>query len=141
MDRLHRTSPLRAIRRLLEIYLKPVPMVHTNSHDGFVSNERIKGLAREATALDNVAHNVSHCLLMRSFNMRQLRDTKRLKALLRAGKTIELCDRNKRIGRIVPENHDRPDVKWPDFEALAKEIIGDRVLPGADLLIEERGRY
>ncbi len=78
---------------------------------------------------------------MRSFNMRQLRDTKRLKALLRAGKTIELCDRNKRIGRIVPENPDKPDVKWPDFEALAKEIIGDRVLPGADLLIEERGRY
>jgi len=32
-------------------------------------------------------------------------------------------------------------VGWPDFEALAEEIIGDRVLSGADLLIEERGRY
>src|SRR5437868_11093986 len=120
MDRLHRTSPLRAIRRLLEIYLKPVPMVHTNSHDGWISNERGKRLAREATALDNVAHNVSHCYLMQSFNMRQLRDTKRLKALLRAGKTIELCDRNKRVGRIVPDQEEQAPAKWPDFEARAK---------------------
>jgi antitoxin (DNA-binding transcriptional repressor) of toxin-antitoxin stability system len=73
--------------------------------------------------------------------MRQLRDTKRLKAWLRAGKTVELCDRNKRIGRIIPENVEKSLANWPDFEALAKEIIGDRVLPGADLLIEERGRY
>ena len=116
-------------------------MVHTNSHDGWVSNERIKRLAREATALDNVAHNVSHCLLMRSFNMRQLRDTKRLKALLRAGKTIELCDRNKRIGRIVPDKEEQAPAKWPDFEARAKKIFGNRILPGADLVIEERGRY
>lgn len=78
---------------------------------------------------------------MPSVNMRQLRDTKRLKAWLRAGKTVELCDRNKRIGRIIPENVEKSLANWPDFEALAKEIIGDRVLPGADLLIEERGRY
>lgn len=78
---------------------------------------------------------------MPSVNIRQLRDTKRLKAWLRAGKTIELCDRNKRIARIVPEKQEQSPAKWPDFEALAKEIIGDRVLPGSDLLIEERGRY
>lgn len=79
---------------------------------------------------------------MPSVNIRQLRDTKRLKAWLRAGKTIELCDRNKRIGRIVPESlHEQGPAEWPDFAALAKEIIGDRVLPGADLLIAERGRY
>jgi antitoxin (DNA-binding transcriptional repressor) of toxin-antitoxin stability system len=82
-----------------------------------------------------------HIISMPSVNMRQLRDTKRLKAWLRAGKTIELCDRNKRIARIVPENQEQSSTKWPDFEALAREIIGDRVLPGADLLIEERGRY
>jgi hypothetical protein len=32
-------------------------------------------------------------------------------------------------------------VKLPDFEARRKKIFGDRVLPGADLVIEERGRY
>jgi hypothetical protein len=82
-----------------------------------------------------------HIVAMPSVNMRQLRDTKRLKAWLRAGKTVELCDRNKRIGRIIPENLEKSPANWPDFEVLAKEIIGDRVLPGADLLIEERGRY
>jgi antitoxin (DNA-binding transcriptional repressor) of toxin-antitoxin stability system len=84
---------------------------------------------------------MGHIIVMPSVNMRQLRDTKRLKAWLRAGKTIELCDRNKRIARIVPDNQGEATAKWPDFEALAKEIIGDRVLPGSDLLIEERGRY
>jgi len=29
----------------------------------------------------------------------------------------------------------------PDFAARRENIFGDRVLPGADLLIEERGRY
>ncbi len=82
-----------------------------------------------------------HIVTMPSVNMRELRDTRRLKAWLRAGKTVELCDRNKRIARIVPENQGQSLGNWPDFEALAKEIIGDRVLPGADLVIEERGRY
>lgn len=78
---------------------------------------------------------------MPSVNMRQLRDTRRLKAWLRAGKTVELKERDRVIGRIVPENTLAARGDWPDFEALAKEIIGDRTLSGADLLIEERGRY
>lgn len=82
-----------------------------------------------------------HIRSMPSVNIRQLRDTKRLKAWLRAGKTIELCDRNKRIARIVPDNDQQAPAKWPDFEARRKKIFGNRVLPGADLLIEERGRY
>ena len=78
---------------------------------------------------------------MPSVNIRQLRDTRRLKSWLRAGKTVELRERDRVIARIVPENAPAVQVNWPDFEALAKEIIGDRVLSGADLLIEERGRY
>lgn len=78
---------------------------------------------------------------MPSVNIRQLRDTKRLKSWLRAGKTVELRERDRLIARIVPEKAPGVEVGWPDFEALAKEIIGDRVLSGADLLIEERGRY
>jgi antitoxin (DNA-binding transcriptional repressor) of toxin-antitoxin stability system len=74
-------------------------------------------------------------------NIRQLRDTRRLKSWLRAGKTVELRERDRVIARIVPESGEKARAEWPDFEALAKEIIGDRVLPGADLLIEERGRY
>ena len=40
---------------------------------------------------------------MPSVNIRQLRDTRRLKAWLRAGKTVELREREKLIARIVPE--------------------------------------
>jgi antitoxin (DNA-binding transcriptional repressor) of toxin-antitoxin stability system len=78
---------------------------------------------------------------MPSINIRQLRDTKRLKAWLRAGKTVELRDRDKLIARIVPDGSPPDAKKWPDFAARSKKIFGDRILPGADLLIEERGRY
>jgi antitoxin (DNA-binding transcriptional repressor) of toxin-antitoxin stability system len=78
---------------------------------------------------------------MPSVNMRQLRDTRRLKAWLRAGKTVELRDRDKPIARIVPEKPEEHPVKWPDFAARRKKIFGDRILPGADIVIEERGRY
>lgn len=77
---------------------------------------------------------------MPSVNIRQLRDTKRLKAWLRAGKTVELREREQVIGRIVPLPSAKPR-KYPDFAARRKEIFGDRILPGADLVIEERGRY
>jgi antitoxin (DNA-binding transcriptional repressor) of toxin-antitoxin stability system len=77
---------------------------------------------------------------MPSVNMRQLRDTRRLKAWLRSGKTVELRDRDRLIARIVPANANRPPVEIPDFAARAKAIFGDRILPGADLLIRERRR-
>jgi hypothetical protein len=73
---------------------------------------------------------------MPSVNIRQLRDTRRLKAWLRAGKTVELRERDK----IVPEKEEpKRSVKWPDFEARAKEILGDRILP--NVVLEDRGRY
>jgi antitoxin (DNA-binding transcriptional repressor) of toxin-antitoxin stability system len=76
---------------------------------------------------------------MPSVNMRQLRDTKKLKAWLRAGKIVELREREKLIARIIPENATQPPGNWPDFEALAREIMGDRILPNA--VLEDRGRY
>jgi antitoxin (DNA-binding transcriptional repressor) of toxin-antitoxin stability system len=78
---------------------------------------------------------------MPSVNMRQLRDTKRLKGWLRAGKTVELRERDQVIARIVPEKEKGRPIKYPDFAARAKKIFGDRILPGADIVIEERGRY
>ena len=75
---------------------------------------------------------------MPSIDIRQLRDTPRLKAWLRGGKTVELRERNRLIGRIVPEGSATATRKWPDFAGMRREIIGDRILPGADLLIEER---
>ena len=80
-----------------------------------------------------------HDATMPSVNLRQLRDTRRLKAWLRAGNTVELRERDRVIARIVPENREEKPVKWPDFEARAKKIFGDRILP--NVVLEDRGRY
>ena len=78
---------------------------------------------------------------MQSVNLRQLRDTKKLKAWLRAGTTVELRERNRVIARIVPAEVEKPPVKWPNFEARRRKIFGDRVLPAVELFLKERGRY
>lgn len=76
---------------------------------------------------------------MPSVNMRQLRDTRRLKAWLRAGKTVELKERDSVIAHIVPEKVTKKTGDWPDFEARSKVVLGDRILPNA--ILEDRGRY
>ena len=77
-----------------------------------------------------------HIDTMPSVNLRQLRDTRRLKRWLRAGSTVELRERDRVIARIVPAGEPAPPgAEWPDFAARRKKIFGDRILPGADLLI------
>lgn len=78
---------------------------------------------------------------MPSMNLRELRNTRQLKAWLKAGQVVELRERNTVLGRILP---DRPAAErtaareLPDFEARARAIFGDRIIPAVDLLIEER---
>lgn len=78
---------------------------------------------------------------MPSVNIRQLRDTRQLKAWLRAGQTVELRERARLIARIVPEPLPVGLRKYPDWVVMRRKIIGDRVLPGSSVVIEERGRY
>jgi antitoxin (DNA-binding transcriptional repressor) of toxin-antitoxin stability system len=77
---------------------------------------------------------------MPSVNIRELRDTRRLKAWLRAGKTVELRERDQIIARIVPAEPPAEPREWPNFAARRKTIFGDRTVPGADLVIEDRAR-
>lgn len=79
---------------------------------------------------------------MPSINLRQLRDTRQLKAWLAAGKTVELRERNRKLATIVPETGEKKPVEWPDFEARRKAIFGDRILPAVEDLIKDReSRY
>ena len=92
-----------------------------------------------ARQLDNVTHFVSHCRMpMPSINLRQLRDTRQLKAWLKAGKTVELRERNQVVGKIVPEKTTATPAEWPDFEARRRANFGDRVLTAVDDLIRDR---
>lgn len=78
---------------------------------------------------------------MQSITLRQLRDTRQVKAWLKAGVQIEVRERNVVLGDLVPRTPPNlKPVEWPDFAARRRAIFGDRVLPGADLLIEERER-
>jgi antitoxin (DNA-binding transcriptional repressor) of toxin-antitoxin stability system len=86
-------------------------------------------------------HEMCHNCAVPNVNIRQLRNTRKLKAWLRAGKTVELRERDELIARIVPASHQEPVGELPDFAARRDGIFGDRVLAGSDLLIEERGRY
>jgi antitoxin (DNA-binding transcriptional repressor) of toxin-antitoxin stability system len=78
---------------------------------------------------------------MPTMNMRELRDTRKLKAWLRAGKSIELRDRNQVVGRIVPETKAPAPKELPDFEARRKKLFGDRVFNADDFLQDRHGRY
>ena len=78
---------------------------------------------------------------MASINLRELRDTRRLKAWLRAGETVELRERQQVIARIVPERQPREPRHWPDFAARQKKLFGNRILPAVETVIEGRGRY
>ncbi|HUD12853.1 MAG TPA: hypothetical protein VMQ56_04285 [Terracidiphilus sp.] len=81
---------------------------------------------------------------MESITLRQLRDTRKVKAWLKAGIHIEVRERNQVLGDLVPRTPPSPSIiEWPDFAARLKEHYGDRVLtPVADLIADrERSRY
>ena len=78
---------------------------------------------------------------MPSVNIRGLRDTRRLKAWLRAGKTVELRERDRVIAYIVPEKETpQKRVEWPDFAARQQEVFGERALNAVDDFLRFRHR-
>ena len=87
-----------------------------------------------------MCHNKWHIRFMASMNIRELRDTKRLKEWLAAGRSVTLRERNRVIAHIVPQAAAEKNVGTPDFAAARRAVFGKRRLPGADLLLEERGR-
>jgi hypothetical protein len=74
--------------------------------------------------------------------MRGLRDTRKIKAWLRAGKSVEIRDRDHLVGRIIPESEpgEPKDIEWPDFEARRKKIFGDRKLNAVEEFLKDRHR-
>ena len=82
-----------------------------------------------------------HIDFMQSITLRQLRDTKQVKKWLRSGVHIEVRERSEVLGDLVPRTPSKPDrtkIEWPDFEARAKAIFGDRVTTIVDDLIRDR---
>jgi hypothetical protein len=75
---------------------------------------------------------------METITLRQLRDTRKVKAWLRAGIHIEVRERNEVIGDLVPRTPPKPArVEWPDFAARRRAIFGDYVFP-ENIVVEAR---
>ena len=57
------------------------------------------------------------------------------------GETLALTRRRRVIARLVPVVQIRPAAPWPDLDARARAVFGDRIItpsPSAEL-IEDRG--
>jgi prevent-host-death family protein len=77
-------------------------------------------------------------------SMRELQQNlKKVIARVERGETLELTRRRRVVARIVPTAEARPVPPWPDLEARARSVFGDRVItPGAStLLLRARGRW
>ncbi|MGD0857840.1 MAG: hypothetical protein ABR912_00850 [Terracidiphilus sp.] len=86
-----------------------------------------------------MCHILCHIQIMQSITLRQLRDTRQVKAWLKAGVQVEVRERNEVLGDLVPRTPPRPrPVEWPDFEARLKRNFGDRMIPAVEMLIEDR---
>ena len=82
-------------------------------------------------------HIMCHNGPIERINLRELRDTARLKAALGRGTPVELYERSRLLGTVVPAPGPLNE-RWPDFAALNQAIFGGRVLSGADILAEIR---
>ena len=74
---------------------------------------------------------------MPSVNVRQLRDSRQLFKWLEPVKWLTQ-EAQSRCGANCAESPRIQPVEWPDFEARARAIFGDRMIPAVEMLIEDR---
>lgn len=78
---------------------------------------------------------------MPSINLKQFSNTPQLKAWLKAGEIVELRDRDEVIAEITPKRSINSKPDWKALFERRRALFGEQILPGADLLIEERESY
>ena len=77
-----------------------------------------------------------------SISVRELQQNlKRIMARVERGQVIEVTRRRRPVARLGPVQTTAPVSPWPDLDARAHAVFGDRVLtPGAsEVLAEGRG--
>ena len=81
-------------------------------------------------------------MLRNSISIRELQQNlKRVMARVERGHIIEVTRRRRPVARLGPVGTAAPVSPWPDLDARARTVFGDRILaPGAsDVLGESRG--
>ena len=77
-----------------------------------------------------------------SVSIRELQQNlKRVMARVERGQVIEVTRRRRPVARLAPVRATAPVSPWPDLDARAQAVFGDRILtPGAsEVLVESRG--
>jgi prevent-host-death family protein len=75
-------------------------------------------------------------------SMRELQQNlKKVIARVERGETVELTKRRRVVARLVPAFEHKPVAPWPDLDARARAVFGNRIItpsPSAQL-IKDRG--
>ena len=82
------------------------------------------------------------CMRNHSISVRELQQNlKRIMARVERGQVIEVTRRRRPVARLAPVRATAPLSPWPDLDARARAVFGDRLLtPGAsEVLAESRG--
>ena len=66
---------------------------------------------------------------------------KRVMARVERGEVVEVTRRRRPVARLAPVRPTGPLSAWPDLDARARAVFGDRVVTpgGAEVVIEYRG--
>ena len=82
------------------------------------------------------------CMRKDSISVRELQQNlKRVLARVERGHVIEVTRRRRPVARLAPVRATAPVSPWPDLDARARAVFGDRILtPGASaVVVESRG--
>jgi prevent-host-death family protein len=79
---------------------------------------------------------------MKKVAIRELQQNiRRVMELVEQGETVEVTRRRRPIARLTPIRQPREPAPWPDLDARARKVLGNRlVTPGAGRqLLRDRG--
>ena len=77
-----------------------------------------------------------------TISIRELQQNlKQVLARVERGQVIEVTRRRRPVARLVPLRSTGPVAPWPDLDARARAVFGDRIItPGASqIVVEDRG--
>lgn len=79
---------------------------------------------------------------MRKVSVRELQQQlRRVLELVQRGETVEITKRHRVIAKLSPTHPSGAKAGWPDLEARARKVLGDRVLSpgGMEQILTDRG--
>jgi antitoxin (DNA-binding transcriptional repressor) of toxin-antitoxin stability system len=79
---------------------------------------------------------------MRKVSVRELQQQlRRVLELVQRGETVEITKRHRVIAKLSPTGQPRTGTAWPDLEARARKVLGDRILApgGLEQILSDRG--